>query len=71
MMVEGDTTNDLAQAGPFCPNEACEVYADIETAQIIRFGKTENGTQRYRCKSCGQTFTETHGTVFYRRQACR
>ena len=64
-------TNKLAQAGQFCPNEACELYGDIETAQIIRFGKTKNGTQRYRCKRGGQTCTETYGTVFYRRQASR
>jgi len=71
MMFEGDMANELAPVGQFCPNEACEVYGAIEMAQIIRFGKTKNGTQRYRCKSCGQTFTETHGTVFYRRQAAR
>jgi hypothetical protein len=70
-MFEGDMTNKLAQAGQFCPNEACELYGDIEAAQIIRFGKTRKGTQRYRCKCCGQTFTETYGTVFYRRQATR
>ncbi len=64
-------TNKLAQVGQFCPNEACELYGEIEAAQVIRFGKTKNGTQRYRCKCCGQTFTETHGTVFYRRQATR
>ena len=64
-------TNKLAQGGRFCPNEACALYGEIEAAQIIRFGKTKNGTQRYRCKECGQTFTETHGTVFYRRQATR
>jgi aspartate carbamoyltransferase regulatory subunit len=64
-------TNQLAQVGQFCPNEQCELYGEIEAAQIIRFGKTKNGTQRYRCKGCGQTFTETHGTVFYRRQASR
>lgn len=64
-------TNELAQVGQFCPNEACELYGEIEAAQIIRFGKTGNGTQRYRCKGCGQTFTETYGTVFYRRQATR
>lgn len=64
-------TNELAEVGQFCPNEHCALYGDIEAAQIIRFGKTTNGTQRYRCKGCGQTFTETHGTVFYRRQASR
>ena len=71
MMFGGDMTNELAQVGRFCPNEACELYGEVEAAQIIRFGKTRNGTQRYRCKACGQTFTETRGTVFYRRQASR
>ena len=64
-------TNKLAQVGQFCANEACELYGDIETAQIIRFGRTKNGTQRYQCKNCGQTFAEAHGTMFYRRQASR
>lgn len=64
-------TNKLAQGGQFRPNERCELYGEIEAAQIIRFGKTRNGTQRYWCKRCGRTFTETHGTVFYRRQASR
>jgi len=63
--------NGLAQAGQFCPNEACAFYGQVEAAQIIRFGKTRNGKQRYRCKGCGRTFTETLGTVFYRRQAAR
>jgi transposase-like protein len=71
MIFEGDMTNELAQVGQFCPNVQCELYGDIEAAQIIRFGRTKNGTQRYRCKCCGQTFTETRGTVFYRRQASR
>jgi transposase-like protein len=71
MRFGGDMTNELAQVGQFCPNETCELYGEIEAAQIIRFGKTKNGTQRYRCKGCGQTFTETHGTLFYRRQTSR
>ena len=70
-MFGGDMTNKLAQVGQFCPNQQCELHGEIEAAQIIRFGKTKNGTQRYRCKGCGQTFTETHGTVFYRRQTSR
>ena len=64
-------TNQLAQVGQFCPNEECELYGDSEAARIIRFGKTKNGTQRYQCKECNRTFTATHGTVFYRRQASR
>ena len=27
--------------------------------QIVKFGKDKNGKQRYRCKCCGATFTET------------
>ena len=64
-------TTKLAQVGQYCPNETCEWYGEIKAAQIIRFGKTKNGPQRYRCKGCGQTFTETYGTVFYRRHASR
>jgi len=26
------------------------------------------GRQRYQCKTCGRTFTETKGTIFYRRR---
>jgi len=35
------------------------------------FGHTPNGAQRYRCKTCGQTLTETRGTLFYRRRTPR
>lgn len=34
---------------------------------IIGFGQNPNGTQRYRCKTCGVTFTDTKGTIFYGR----
>lgn len=63
--------NEMAQAGQSCPNDRCALYGEVEAAQIIRFGKTKNGRQRYRCKCCGRTFTETVGTVFYRRQTSR
>ena len=29
---------------------------------------TKAGRQRFRCKTCGDTFTETKGTIFYRRR---
>jgi len=63
--------NGQAKVGEFCPNPSCALYGRVAAAQIIRFGTTRNGTQRYRCKGCGRTFTATHGTVFYRRQASR
>jgi transposase-like protein len=62
----------FAQVGDFCPNEMCSDQGKRQSEQqhnIIRFGKTKAGRQRYRCKTCGQTFTETKGTIFYRRRA--
>jgi transposase-like protein len=61
----------FTQVGDFCPNETCSDYGKPQSEQqhnIIRFGKTKAGRQRYRCKTCGQTFTETKGTIFYRRR---
>jgi len=62
----------LAQVGDFCPNEACPDYGKIQSEQpkknIKKFGKRK-GKQRYQCKTCGQTFYETKGTIFYRRRA--
>jgi transposase-like protein len=55
----------LADVGQFCPNEACEFYQDVEHANIIKYGRTAKGTQRYQCKHCGKTFVETTGTLFY------
>jgi transposase-like protein len=33
---------------------------------VIKSGKTEKGVQRYLCKTCKKSFTETKGTMFYR-----
>lgn len=61
----------LAQVGDFCPNEVCPDYGKLQSDQkhnLIKFGTTKRGRQRYKCKSCGKTFTETKGTLFYRRR---
>lgn len=61
----------FAQVGDFCPNEVCPDYGKLQSDQkhnIIKFGTTKTGRQRYKCKSCGKTFTETKGTLFYRRR---
>ena len=62
----------FAKAGDFCPNEACPKYQKLEDnpgkPNIIKAGKTKAGVQRYECKTCHQTFTETKGTLFYRKQ---
>ena len=61
----------FAQAGDFCPNAACDDYGKLQDKgqkNIIKFGRTKAERQRYRCKTCGETFTETKGTIFYRRR---
>jgi transposase-like protein len=59
----------LASAGTFCPNEECPHYAKVDEGNIIKFGKSKRGVQRYRCKICGTTFSATRGTLFYRKHA--
>jgi len=71
----------LAKPGDFCPNESCPKYRQLEEnpvkPNIIKAGtpalaggarETKAGVQRYECKTCHQTFTETKGTLFYRKQ---
>jgi transposase-like protein len=61
----------LTQVGAFCPNSECADYGQVQGDQqsnIIRFGSTKAGRQRYHCKTCGLTFAETKGTLFYRRR---
>jgi transposase-like protein len=60
-----------AKIEDFCPNEACPDYGKLQTDQqknIIKFGNTKKGVQRYRCHTCGETFTETTGTLFFRKR---
>ena len=62
----------FAQTGDYCPNEACPDYGKLQDGQtqqnIKKTGKTANGTQRYQCKSCKRTYTQTYGTIFYRKR---
>ena len=55
----------LGAPGSFCWNESCPEYGKVNHGNVRRFGKTRKGVQRYQCKRCGATFTETKGTVFY------
>jgi transposase-like protein len=57
----------LALAGTFCPDEECHYYAKVDEGNLIKFGKSKQGVQRYRCKSCATTFSATRGTLFYRK----
>jgi transposase-like protein len=62
----------LVSVGDYCPNEACSDYGKLQVNQsrqnIKKYSRTANGTQRYQCKTCQQTFTATKGTIFYRRR---
>ncbi len=58
----------LTHVGTFCPNPACPNYAQSEDATVIKHGTTAQGKQRFRCKTCGKTFNENKGTLFYRKQ---
>jgi transposase-like protein len=62
----------FAKTGDFCPNEACSDYGKLQDGQqqqnIIKFGRTRKGVQRYRCKTCEKTFTETAGTMLFRKR---
>lgn len=61
----------FAKTGDFCPNEACADFGKLQNDQqhnINKIGKTKKGVQRYQCQTCMRTFTETTGTIFYRRR---
>lgn len=55
----------FAHVGDFCVNNACSLYQQLDQGNVIKFGKTKQGRQRYRCKSCLMSFCERRGTLFY------
>lgn len=60
--------NKLVKVGEYCPNNSCEDYGKLQKGNIRKYGMTDSGKQRYQCKTCQRTFTETTGTLFYRRR---
>jgi transposase-like protein len=61
------SNQELVTVNKFCDNKQCPDYGRTDKENIKGFGHSPNGTQRYRCKTCGVTFTETKGTLFYGR----
>jgi len=59
------TQERLTSPGSFCWNEKCPDYGKVNHENIRFYGKTRRGVQRYQCKTCKATFTETKGTIFY------
>jgi len=46
-------------------NDTCSNAGKTDEGNIVKYGTTAKGLQRYRCKTCGKTFSENTGTVFY------
>ena len=55
----------LAQVGDFCPYEQCPNFGKTDRGNLIRFGFSRQGKQRFRCKTCRRTFNENYGTILY------
>ena len=54
-----------------CLNPECPLHSKIGAGSIIRHGfyrTTAGKRRRYRCVECGQTFSSTKGTPYYRLQ---
>lgn len=58
-------TNQLVAPGSFCWNPSCPDYAKLGKHNIIKFGHSLRGVQRYRCTTCKHVVNATKGTVFY------
>ena len=59
------TEPNFAEVGDFCSNTECELFQQLDRSNIIKFGKTRQGRQRFRCKACGVCFCERTGTLFH------
>src|SRR5438270_7675686 len=55
------STEPMDTSKQFCPNEACSARGQIGAGNIIIHDRKR---QRYRCKSCKQTFSARRGTMF-------
>ncbi|WP_263808900.1 IS1/IS1595 family N-terminal zinc-binding domain-containing protein [Salinibacter sp.] len=57
--------SELAEVGDFCLNDSCPDAGKIDEGNIVKYGTMAKGMQRCRCKTCGNTFSENTGTIFY------
>jgi transposase-like protein/IS1 family transposase len=54
-------TEQIDASQVFCPNEKCKARGQSGQGNIVSHGKKR---RRYRCKSCGKTFSAQVGTMF-------
>lgn len=50
-----------------CPNGSCRCYGKQGLRNVIRNGKQNNGTQKYKCTECQRNFTRTVNSPFFRK----
>lgn len=55
------TTEQMDASQVFCPNLDCIARGKVGQGNIVIHGKQR---QRYRCKSCGKTFSAKEGPMF-------
>lgn len=60
--------SQLVSVGTFCPYPDCEDYGQVGKDNLIHYGKSKQGQQRFQCKTCQKTFNERKGTLFYNRK---
>lgn len=55
----------LVQVGSYCPNKECREYGKVGRGNIVKYGKSQQGRQRYQCRLCKKVFNERMGSLFY------
>src|SRR5437660_8815256 len=54
-------TEQMNASQVFCPNLECMARGQVGQGNIVIHGRTR---PRYRCKTCGKTFSAKEGTMF-------
>ncbi len=54
-------TEQMDASQVFCPNQKCKARGYVGQGNIVSHGKAR---ARYRCKTCGKTFSAQAGTMF-------
>src|SRR2546421_10452062 len=61
MSMQKTTEEQMNASTQFCPNVECMARGKVGQGNIVIHGRTR---PRYRCKTCGKTFSAREGTMF-------